>query len=374
MKMFFSIILLAVLSAVLGSPPSAVAARVVSVTLCRDVDQSGTVPINITDRFSPDSPALHALVTVADAAAGTVVKGAWVSVDAISTPNYQIDAAEVTMKEAEGTLHFSLSRPNNGWPLGNYRLDVYLNGRLATMATFSIAAAEKQSAPGWNAPAEPQSAAPPSGNRQQGNSLLGRWVYQDPSGQMVLEFQSANTLIFNGEAAQYTLAPGVIRVSDGYVSVDYPYTLQGNSLNISFPEGYQLQFTRVGGAPQQAPGMAPQTTQGGGQEYLLQGTLCRWSGSSTSSSSYSSTTRVYFDGQGNFSYTSESSFSGDPGLAYGQNQDPANRGTYRVVGNQVQLVFGDGSRGVATVHMRQNDGRITELMYEGDLYATGLCE
>ena len=49
-------------------------------------------------------------------------------------------------------------------------------------------------------------------------------------------------------------------------------------------------------------------------------------------------------------------------------------GRYRVQGNQVFLTLSDGSTGVATVNMRQSDGSVSELMYEGTLYAKGLCE
>ncbi|MFQ5584857.1 MAG: hypothetical protein ACE5GL_10515, partial [Calditrichia bacterium] len=86
-----------------------------------------------------------------------------------------------------------------------------------------------------------------------------------------------------------------------------------------------------------------------------------------------STQWAYFDGQGGFSYGSEASFSSDDGLAYGGSPG-GEKGTYRVAGDQVYLTFADGSQGVATVKIRQNDGRITELMYEGDLYAAELCE
>ncbi|HNI57895.1 MAG TPA: hypothetical protein PKZ00_09950 [Elusimicrobiota bacterium] len=38
------------------------------------------------------------------------------------------------------------------------------------------------------------------------------------------------------------------------------------------------------------------------------------------------------------------------------------------------LTLSDGTTGVATVNMRQSDGSVSELMYEGTLYAKGLCE
>jgi len=107
---------------------------------------------------------------------------------------------------------------------------------------------------------------------------------------------------------------------------------------------------------------------------LLRGTFCHWSGSSGSGSSYSHSIRATFDGNGRFTYSSESSFSSGSGLGYGGGGDPSDHGMYRVVGNRVHLAFSDGSTGVAAVYNQAADGTITELMYEGDLYAPALCE
>ena len=490
------------------------AANVVSISLCEEVSEPGTIPVNIKELFSAQSPAIHAVVVLQNIQPGTKVKGDWVSVDAINVPNYELDAAEVVVNNREARVHFSMTKPTNDWPTGNYKLVVYVNEQPVTIQTFSIASnAVSPSQPGMSQPQPPapnpdyqsmpgyhgdnvtgdsgfsgkytmnsqgvvtalqiqqnaqgqltgtlagnngiqfqlegqvegdvamgacygneggvyfetffkgnqlvfmliepdannmpdynksrqlvftrQSAAPPSRpsqlqpsnsqaiqpdqrsssdqqqNQGASSGLLGNWQCQAQQGTLTLIFQSESQLIFAGEMTRYSLVPGAMHVQTEYGPVDYPYTLQGNSLYITFPGGNQLQFTRTS----TGSGQMSQPTSSG-QEYLLQGTLCRWSGSSSSysGSSYSSSTRVYFDGQGNFSYSSESSFSSEAGMAYGGGQNPANRGTYRVTGNQVYLTFGDGSSGVATIKMQQNDGRITELMYEGQLYATGLCE
>ena len=84
------------------------AARVVSVTLCEDVIKPDMVPVNMRTRFTSDAPAIHALAVLEEVRPGARIKGAWVSVDAISTPNYEIDAAEVVAQASEITAHFSL--------------------------------------------------------------------------------------------------------------------------------------------------------------------------------------------------------------------------------------------------------------------------
>jgi len=212
------------------------------------------------------------------------------------------------------------------------------------------------------------------------NELKGTWQFSSYGETIDLVFQSKDQLIFDGETSSYTLVGNSIRIDDGYYVLDYPFSLDGNSLTISFPEGYELTFSRSSNSnmvikeqneKQQVYNKTQQ--QIGGQENLLQGKLCSWSGSSTSTSSYSNSNWIYFDGQNRFSYGSESSFSSDAGDLYnGSNAE--NGGTYKVNGDNVTLIFDDGSCGIAKVSFRQDNDEITELEFNGDHYATGLCD
>ena len=209
----------------------------------------------------------------------------------------------------------------------------------------------------------------------QANQLLGCWQCQSQTGMSNLCFNSENMLDFDGEPAYYLMAPQSIRVQGDSGFIDYPYSLNESSLRITFPNGAQIQCQK-----KQVSSSSPEGTGGGkytsSQNSYLYGLLCSWSGSSSSyaGSSYSRSTRVYFDGRGQFNYSSEASFSSNAGIAHGSGGNPTNSGRYNVQGNRVILIFNDGSQGLAAVHMQQNDGRITELKYEGTLYATGLCE
>jgi len=230
----------------------------------------------------------------------------------------------------------------------------------------------------------PQSMSRPSagmGQGQQASTLSGKWLFQSQQGQLVLEFLSGNQLTFNGETTQYQLKEGVIQAMGDYGWIDYPYTLSQGTLTITFPDGTRIPFTRGAatasnqqwlnqqGANQQ--GMNQQS--GAGSAWQLNGGLCSWSGSSNSSSGYSRTQRLFFDGQGNFQVGSEASFSSDAGIAYGGNPN-AQRGTYRVGEGTVTLYYQDGDVYEFKIKIRQNDGRITCLDYNGTLYATELCE
>lgn len=223
-------------------------------------------------------------------------------------------------------------------------------------------------------PGSPKAPPGPADNSDTGNSLLGKWIFQNQQGQLVLEFLSSTQLSFNGEITQYRLQDGIIQAMGDYGYIDYPYSLSSGVLNITFPEGYMIPFSRASGYSQGNNSRSQDDKPvAGDSNWQLQGALCSWSGSSNDYSSYSRTQKIAFDGKGNFSYGSEASFSSDAGLAY--SGDPgAERGTYRVGENSVILYFQSGEVYTVQIHMRQNNGMITELMYEGTLYATGLCE
>lgn len=144
-------------------------------------------------------------------------------------------------------------------------------------------------------------------------------------------------------------------------------------------------------SPQQIKGLRPKvdamaksvaffkpTIPAGAQ--FLRGSLCNYSGGSTASW----TKRVNFDGRGHCSAGSEMAFGGQftdqggnntgayAGMA-GNQYANSNVGTYTVSGNSVTVRLG-GDVYNCTVNMRQNDGRITELMCGGKLYGAGLCE
>lgn len=88
--------------------------------------------------------------------------------------------------------------------------------------------------------------------------LIGKWTGTTDMGSLVLEFRSATQLVFEDEVASYRLLPGIIRVQDEEGTTDYRYALRGEVLVVSFPEGFQIEFTRSG-----APAKAAPSTGGG---------------------------------------------------------------------------------------------------------------
>lgn len=198
--------------------------------------------------------------------------------------------------------------------------------------------------------------------------LLGQWECQGEEGRMALEF-GPHELVYGGEPGRYILRPGVIVVQGEYGPEEYRYTLKGDRLDVVFPLGERIRCQRAA-----ASGKGSPARSAAGNPAQLRGRLCKYSGSSSSysGSSYSSLAAAVFDGRGNMSYGSESSFSNQAGMGYGSSG--GTRGTYRIVGEQVLIRLEDGSEVVAKINFRQRDGSISELMVDGKLWGAGLCE
>ena len=68
------------------------------------------------------------------------LKLTWVAVNATDTePNleFQTQTLDITEESFSGTIYFQLSN-DEGWPTGQYKVDLYLNGTLAQSAEFSV--------------------------------------------------------------------------------------------------------------------------------------------------------------------------------------------------------------------------------------------
>lgn len=134
-----------------------------------------------------------------------------------------------------------------------------------------------------------------------------------------------------------------------------------------------------------AKGVSFFTPKVGAGVALLNGPMCKWSGSTSGGGSYSSTQRMTFDGKGNVSWGSESTFSGSTTNnvgdttstwgGYGGNQHkPTDMGRYTVVGETVNIVWGDGNTMACKAH-HKNGTQIVELMCGNKkLWGRGLCD
>ena len=108
-------------------------------------DSEGETPTTV---FEQDD-VFYAIVLLSNAPDDTTVKASWVAVEAEGVdPNMTIDEVELTSDS--GSFHFDLSN-DKLWPVGTYKVDLYLNGELDRSLDFEVqgdvAAAEPDPSP-----------------------------------------------------------------------------------------------------------------------------------------------------------------------------------------------------------------------------------
>jgi hypothetical protein len=109
---------------------SASTANIKEVVMAKD--EAGT---QVTTEFSP-TDTFYCLVTLANAPSDTKIKAAWTAVKVEgAAENTALDQSELTM--GDGTATFNMK--NNGpWPVGSYKVDLYLNDKLTKTVEFSV--------------------------------------------------------------------------------------------------------------------------------------------------------------------------------------------------------------------------------------------
>jgi hypothetical protein len=131
------VVLLAVLSLVLSSLACSLGSTELGLTNLRMAfDQDAKNP---TTTFAP-TDVFYAVADLANAPQGTKVEAKWTAVNAADTePNleFQTQTLDITEESFSGTIYFQLSN-DEGWPTGQYKVDLYLNGTLAQSAEFSV--------------------------------------------------------------------------------------------------------------------------------------------------------------------------------------------------------------------------------------------
>jgi hypothetical protein len=90
-----------------------------------------------TTVYSPDTQTFYCYFDLNNAPDTTVVKGVWTLVSAEGyESNSEIDTAEIT--GADNTYYFSLDRSADEWPVGQYKVDLYINDKLVQTVNFEV--------------------------------------------------------------------------------------------------------------------------------------------------------------------------------------------------------------------------------------------
>ncbi len=129
----------------------------VAILICLSVVKAGAVSVKVrmttgpqdppSTTFASNTPNLYAIFKTEGAKAGDKIRGVLIAEDVGDVAPANTKVLE-TILDVEGETEagdFSFSKPTNGWPVGKYRVEIYLNDELATTAKFTIKAAKKKS-------------------------------------------------------------------------------------------------------------------------------------------------------------------------------------------------------------------------------------
>ena len=107
-------------------------ANIQNAHLANDVNDSKTVT-----SYVPSDKTFYCFFDLKNAPEGTVVKGTWTLVSAEGySNNSEIDSATVT--GSDNTYYFSLDRSADAWPVGQYKIDLYIDGKLVQTVDFEV--------------------------------------------------------------------------------------------------------------------------------------------------------------------------------------------------------------------------------------------
>lgn len=116
----------------LAAPPDAPAATRLQATMARALDARYN-PVEPTGMFPPGEP-FYLSVRIEDAPPNSVVAAKWLYKGAAITQQEQALGGEETVY----VIGFELRRADAGWPVGEYSVELLLNGQHAGDIRFSV--------------------------------------------------------------------------------------------------------------------------------------------------------------------------------------------------------------------------------------------
>lgn len=224
--------------------------------------------------------------------------------------------------------------------------------------------------------------------------LKGYWQCQEEGEQATLEFQSRQSLLYNGEASGYQLLPNnAIQFQGEYGPVDYHYSFQGDQLIILSPDGSMMYCRKVKKSAPPVKRSAPSRTQATavpkyekpketltGNESDPASLLYKFAGKWSHYTPHTET-HIYLMPDGTYTDNYEAAYGGqfhDQGGyqtgSWGTTGTESGRGRWTVKGTlkrgQLTLIDTKGNRTVYSYQVHVKDGEIYwgEYFFNGGLY------
>lgn len=112
-------------------------AHLVDATMATVLDEEMR-PLDNTNVFTPDTPVIYCSVKLKNSPFETQIVSEWIYISGeAEVTDFVIDNYSITV-ESDQYIGFSLSAPDDGWPRGDYKLVLYIDGRENLSVPFSV--------------------------------------------------------------------------------------------------------------------------------------------------------------------------------------------------------------------------------------------
>ncbi|MFS8046535.1 hypothetical protein [Rhizobium sp. BR 314] len=91
--------------------------------------------------FAADTPKIFVSADLTeDVPSGSKVNIAWIAVDTggVAPANYKIDEVNLDITSMINQVNSDITKPNNGWPVGTYKIEFSVNGKAMESVGFTI--------------------------------------------------------------------------------------------------------------------------------------------------------------------------------------------------------------------------------------------
>jgi len=139
MKKYFLISFFIVAFIIAGCEVSVSTAALSDAVICSSVDPQTAKPVEKSDVFSPEASEIFCSVKLSHAPEDTQVTIEWYYVkgEVEELTNHKV--SDYSLK-TDGTkyVYFSISKPDNGFPKGDYTCNLFLNGKEKIIVPFKV--------------------------------------------------------------------------------------------------------------------------------------------------------------------------------------------------------------------------------------------
>ena|ERR1700736_528249 len=123
--------------------------------ICITVARAGDVSVKVTmttgprddpaTTFASNAPKLYAIFKTKGVTPGDKIRGVLIAEDVgdVAPANTKVLEKTISLEGDTDDGDFNFSKPTNGWPVGKYRVEIYVNDELVTKLNFTIKAAAK---------------------------------------------------------------------------------------------------------------------------------------------------------------------------------------------------------------------------------------